>query len=123
MATQNLWMGNITYNDKYDNGLVSPSYKIYTINDKHNPTYISTLLKSYRALYMFKTVSEQGASVVRRNLNLDSFYEISFNIPSKKEQDKISKLINSFNIKISLEEKYLQDLQFQKKFLLDNMFI
>lgn len=123
ISPQNLWMGNITYNDKYDNGLVSPSYKIYTINDKHNPTYISTLLKSYRALYMFKTVSEQGASVVRRNLNLDSFYEISFNIPSKKEQDKISKLINSFNIKISLEEKYLQDLQFQKKFLLDNMFI
>ena len=123
ISPQNLWMGNITYNDKYDNGLVSPSYKIYTINDKYNPTYISTLLKSYRALYMFKTVSEQGASIVRRNLNLDSFYEISFNIPSKKEQDKISKLINSFNIKISLEEKYLQDLQFQKKFLLDNMFI
>lgn len=123
ISPQNLWMGNITYNDKYDNGLVSPSYKIYTINDKYNPTYISTLLKSYRALYMFKTVSEQGASIVRRNLNLDSFYEISFNIPSKKEQDKISKLINSFNIKISLEEKYLQDLQYQKKFLLDNMFI
>ena len=32
LSPQNLWMGNINYNNKYEIGMVSPSYKIFNIN-------------------------------------------------------------------------------------------
>lgn len=31
LSPQNLWMGNINYNDHFEVGIVSPSYKIFTI--------------------------------------------------------------------------------------------
>ena len=123
ISPQNLWMGNITYNDKYECGLVSPSYHIYEIKEGYNKFYISTLLRSYRALYLYKTVSEQGASVVRRNLNLDSFMEIQLPIPSKEKQDEVGNRINQLHLKLDLEKEYLEELIVQKNYLLSNMFI
>lgn len=41
-SPQNLWMGNININDKYDIGIVSPSYKIYNVNkDVVLPQYLN----------------------------------------------------------------------------------
>ena len=34
LSPQNLWMGNINYNDKFDIGIVSPSYKIFFISTR-----------------------------------------------------------------------------------------
>ena len=33
LSPQNLWMGNINYNDKFEIGIVSPSYKIFSISN------------------------------------------------------------------------------------------
>ena len=71
LSPQNLWMGNINYNDKYDIGIVSPSYKIFSIAEGYDKRFVSVLLKTHRALYNYMLVSEQGASVVRRNLNME----------------------------------------------------
>jgi len=71
LSPQNLWMGNINYNDKYEIGIVSPSYKIFNINNEFNKYYIFNLLKSEKALYYYTISSEQGASIVRRNLNIE----------------------------------------------------
>ena len=84
ISPQNLWMGNITYNDKFVNGLVSPSYRIYKVKEEYNAYYISRILMSYRALSLYKNISEQGASIVRRNLNVDAFNELCFPIPNIK---------------------------------------
>ena len=46
LSPQNLWMGNINYNDKFDIGIVSPSYKIYSIADGYDKKYIAALLLS-----------------------------------------------------------------------------
>ena len=75
LSPQNLWMGNINYNDKYCIGIVSPSYKIFDIKEGYSKEYIASLIKTNRALYMYKISSEQGASIVRRILNMDAFYE------------------------------------------------
>ena len=40
-SPQNLWMGNINYNNKYEIGIVSPSYKVFDINKKFDKDYIS----------------------------------------------------------------------------------
>ena len=57
ISPQNLWMGNITYNDKFDNGLVSPSYRIYKVKEEYNAFYISRIMMSYRALSLYKNIS------------------------------------------------------------------
>ena len=61
LSPQNLWMGNINYNDRFEVGIVSPSYKIFTIADGYDKTFIASMLKTHRALYNYMLVSEQGA--------------------------------------------------------------
>ena len=123
ISPQNLWMGNITYNDKFENGIVSPSYHIYEIRDGYNKQYIATILKSYKALYRYKSISEQGASVVRRNLNMDAFLDITFPIPSKRKQDEAGMIIQQLHLKLDVENHYLDSLFSQKTYFLNNMFI
>ena len=123
ISPQNLWMGNITYNNKFEKGIVSPSYHIFEVNLGFNPIYISLLLKSHKALYLYKSVSEQGASVVRRNLNIEAFNELCFSIPKIDVQNKIAEIITIVNNKINIEADYLAILNKQKQFLLNNLFV
>ena len=123
ISPQNLWMGNITYNNKFENGLVSPSYRVFKIKGQYNPIYVSHLLMTYRAVSMYKTISEQGASIVRRNLNIDAFNELLFPLPNRKKQDEVSCLIGKLHQDLVNEQQILNLLNKQKKFLLSNMFI
>ena len=122
-SPQNLWMGNINYNEKYNIGIVSPSYKVFNIKAGYDKNYIANLLKIPRAIYYYMINSEQGASIVRRNLNMETFYEISFNIPSINEQIKIGNIIRKIYLKIENEEMCLKQLERLKKGLLQKMFI
>ena len=123
LSPQNLWMGNITYNDKFENGIVSPSYKIFYISEKYNGKYIFEMLTTKKAFYYYKTVSEQGASVVRRNLNYEAFMELMFNVPPKETQDHDIKILESYNDKLTNEKKILLAYEKQKQYLLNHMFI
>ncbi|MFR4369441.1 MAG: restriction endonuclease subunit S, partial [Clostridia bacterium] len=123
ISPQNLWMGNITYNDKFVNGLVSPSYRIYKVKEEYNAYYISRILMSYRALSLYKNISEQGASIVRRNLNVDAFNELCFPIPNIKKQDEVSLFLSKLHQELNSEIEILKQLKNQKKYLLCNMFI
>ena len=123
ISPQNLWMGNITYNDKFVNGLVSPSYRIYKVKEEYNAYYISRILMSYRALSLYKNISEQGASIVRRNLNVDAFNELCFPIPNIKRQDEVSLFLSKLHQELNSEIEILRQLKNQKKYLLCNMFI
>jgi len=122
-SPQNLWMGNINYNNKYEIGIVSPSYKVFDINKKFDKDYISYLLKTNKAIYYYTINSEQGASIVRRNLNIESFYEINFTIPNIVEQGQKGKIINKTSGKIENEENKYKELNKLKKGLLQKMFI
>ena len=123
LSPQNLWMGNININSKYNIGIVSPSYKIFDINNNIDIDFFDYWIKSPKALYEYKISSEQGASIVRRNLNIDLFYEIKVDIPKGKMQNKIGKIIKLLNLKILYNENSLQKLQELKKGLMQNMFV
>jgi len=123
LSPQNLWMGNINYNDCFEIGIVSPSYKVFSIRKAFDERYVSFLLKTKKALWEYSLVSEQGASIVRRNLNYESFREISFQIPSYNKQKEVGNVITAVNRKLLLEQKLLLSLSRQKSFLLSNMFI
>ena len=123
LSPQNLWMGNINYNELFENGIVSPSYRVFSIRNNFDKRYVAFLLKTRKALWSYSLVSEQGASIVRRNLNLESFLEISFPIPSFNKQEEIGDMVSAVNGKLLLEKKLLNFLSRQKSYLLNSMFI
>ena len=123
LSPQNLWMGNININKEYNIGIVSPSYKVFNINDNIDINFFNYWIKSAKALYKYKISSEQGASIVRRNLNMDLFYEIVADIPKGKWQNEIGKIIKLLDLKVQYNENSLQKLLVLKKGLMQNMFV
>ena len=123
LSPQNLWMGNINYNDKYKIGIVSPSYKTYRIAEDYDKKFIAAILKTHRALYNYMLVSEQGASVVRRNLNIEAFEQLIFKIPNYEKQQKIGSILRNLEYKLSRLERLKNCYLRQKQFFLQQMFI
>ena len=123
LSPQNLWMGNINVNTEFDIGIVSPSYKIYETTDLVDINYFKHIIKLPRLIYEYTCASEQGASIVRRNLNKELFNEITIKVPSSNEQEKIGKLFDTYDEKIKNIDKNIQDMKEFKKGLLQQMFV
>ena len=123
LSPQNLWMGNINYNEKYEIGIVSPSYKIFSIKPKYDKKFVAAMLKTHRALYNYMLVSEQGASIVRRNLNMEAFEQLVFKMPPYNKQREIGKTLSVLQTRLELESKIKLDYEQLKKHLLTEMFI
>lgn len=122
LSPQNLWMGNINFNDKFEAGIVSPSYKIFeTVRAVSG--YLRHILKTRRMLYEYTQASEQGASIVRRNLDISSFMAISVTIPTVQEQQKIADFLTTLDEKIAAEKSKLTAVRQFKKALLQRMFV
>jgi len=64
----------------------------------------------------------QGASIVRRNLEMDKFLKIHITLPSINEQLKIEKCISSIDRKLKVEINLNQLLGIQKHYLLNQLF-
>ena len=123
LSPQNLWMGNININTEYNIGIVSPSYKIFNINNNINIDFFNYWIKSSKALYEYKVSSEQGASIVRRNLNMDLFYEIIVDVPKGELQNKLGNIIKLLNLNLQYNENLLQKIIKFKKGLMQSMFV
>ena len=123
LSPQNLWMGNINYNDKFDIGIVSPSYKIFSIADGYDKRFVAAMLKTHRALYNYMLVSEQGASVVRRNLNMEAFEQLVFKMPPIDKQREIGNAISALQSRLELAVRAKTAYEKQKQWLLTQMFI
>ncbi|EOH8699205.1 MAG: restriction endonuclease subunit S [Enterococcus faecalis] len=121
LSPQNLWLGNININN-IGQGLVSPSYKTFKIIDL-NKEFLNPQLRTNKMLDQYKNASTQGASIVRRNLELDLFYQIRIFIPKNEEQKQIGLLFRKLNESISLHQSKLDSIKYLKKAYLQNMFI
>ncbi|MBB1095235.1 restriction endonuclease subunit S, partial [Limosilactobacillus sp. BG-MG3-A] len=121
LSPQNLWLGNINLNNM-GKGIVSPSYHTFKIVNA-NPIFVNFQLKTKKMLFEYKMVSVQGASIVRRNLDMDAFKKIVIKIPNEKEQIKIASLFSSISNIINNHQNKLTQLTTLKKYLLQKMFI
>ena len=121
LSPQNLWLGNININE-LKKGIVSPSYYTFKIR-KLDLEFLKPQLKTKRMLENYKNASMQGASVVRRNLEINEFYDIKLKIPSPEEQEKIGNFFKNLDEKIAREEKLLDAYKDMKKSLLQKMFV
>ncbi len=123
LSPQNLWMGNINYNDRFEIGIVSPSYKVFSIADGYDNQFVASMLKTHRALYSYMMVSEQGASIVRRNLNMEAFSQLVFKIPSLDKQREIGYAMSLLKSQLKTANKIIKAYTSQKQYLLRQMFI
>ena len=102
-SPQNLWLGNINVNH-IGRGIVSPSYKTMKFVNFCSD-FIEPVLRSEAMLNQYKLSSVQGASVVRRNLDMDLFNDILVPAPSMSEQRKIGDFFNHLESFISLHQR------------------
>ena len=120
LSPQNLWLGNININN-IGKGLVSPSYKTFEFINIDS-SFINPQLRTQKMLEEYKNSSTQGASVVRRNLEIDSFYQIKIFVPTISEQEKIGSFFKQLDDTIALHQRKLDLLKEQKKGFLQTMF-
>lgn len=122
LSPQNLWLGNINYNADYESGIVSPSYKIFNVLDI-DKKFISILIRHPYMNYEYGQASVQGASVVRRNLDIDLFNTIQILLPSLEEQTLIGSFFQDLDKTIAKQEEKVNQLKESKQTLLRKMFI
>lgn len=122
-SPQNLWLGNINVNLSFDVGLVSPSYKVFSFVEKlTSARYCYYFLTTPKMLFEYEQSSVQGASIVRRNLDLDKFLNINILLPSLEEQTKIAEFLSGIDDKIESTKLQLSKMEVWKKGLLQGMF-
>ncbi len=103
LSPQNLWLGNINVND-IGTGLVSPSYKTFKFNNIIGK-FVEPQLRTKKMLEEYKNASTQGASVVRRNLDMDAFNQITIRAPKIPEQEKIGHFFSNLDNLITLHQR------------------
>lgn len=120
LSPQNLWLGNININN-IGIGLVSPSYKTFKFTNIDS-SFLRPQLHTSRMLGEYKNSSTQGASIVRRNLELNLFYQILIHVPNEVEQKKIGVFFNQLDETVRFQQHKLDLLKEQKKGFLQKIF-
>ena len=120
LSPQNLWLGNININN-LEKGLVSPSYKTFKLRNI-DKEFFRPQLRTKKMLELYKQSSVQGASVVRRNLDMDLFEQIELNIPKIEEQAKIGEYFFNLDHLITLHQRKCEETKKLKKYMLQKMF-
>lgn len=115
-STMNLWMGSLDVLKKYDVGIVSPAYKIFEFDKQYMiPEFGEYFMKSDYMIWTYGMNSEQGASVVRRNLDMDGLLNTLVRVPDIEEQMAISQILSQADKEIELLQKQSEQIKLEKK--------
>lgn len=117
----NFWMGSFDVLSNFDIGVVSPAYKVFSLNKGFNNLYFKFLSKSKLMLDAMVGASIIGASIVRRNFDKEILYEWTFKIPSLEEQKKIGEFLENSSREIEIEKQKVEQLKEQKKALMQKL--
>ena len=113
MSGLNFWMGSCYILTKHERGIISPAYKVFSIQDGFDIDYIVFFVQSHSFKSSLLGSSVIGASIVRRNLDMEMLEEWLYSFPSLNEQKAISTTLNNADKEIELANKKLASLQAQ----------
>lgn len=120
-SPMNLWMGSLGFSE-YDVGIVSPAYKIFTINPQYGVfNFLKYFMICPKMINLYAVNSEMGASVVRRNLDLQSLLSSKIVIPDLAEQRAITEILSKADEEIELLNKKLEAFKQEKKALIQKL--
>ena len=105
-----------------DYGIVSPAYPVFNISDDLvNKDYFIYYLNEDNKFKRSILSTKEGGT--RYALSISKFKNIYITLPSKEEQNRLAKLLNSYNRKLEQEILKFNKLIEFKKGLMQNMFI
>ncbi|ELA9299647.1 restriction endonuclease subunit S [Vibrio parahaemolyticus] len=118
------WEGAIAIASKQDEGgLVSHRFPTYTFDKQQViPEFFKYVVPSLRLKYLLGNISPGGAGR-NRVLSKKDFIKLTWCVPSVKEQQKISKFLQSIDIKIEGVADQIEQTKQFKKGLLQQMFV
>jgi len=110
-SAMNLWMGSIDVVKDQEIGIVSPAYITMRPTEGLIDTgFLSYFLRGDEIRKKYVQHSQQGASIVRRNLNKDDLLDDEVCIPPLPEQKKIAEILSGIDSTISAADRKLQKL-------------
>lgn len=121
MSGLNFWMGSCHILTNFDEGIISPAYKVFKVDKHNNIDFIKDFVQSSMFLQALQGSSVIGASVVRRNLDKEMLYEWTFKIPSITEQTAIAQVLTAADREIELAQQKLELLRQQKRGLMQQL--
>ena len=113
-------VGSIARLITFDRGIVSPMYICFRAKDNLIPEYLDYYFGSKQ---FFTEIQKRLEGSVRQCLSFEGLCSIKLCVPTVEIQQQIGKRLSAIAQEIKLESEFLELLQKQKKFLLNQMFI
>ena len=122
MSGLNFWMCSVDFQTICDAGLVSPAYKVFKlISGSCIPKYLHHFIKSKEMIKILDRSSVQGASIVRRNLDIDALSNSYIYLPSEDIQLEIAEILTFAQQEIDMLKQLLDKYKTQKRGLMQKM--
>ncbi|MCE9933143.1 MULTISPECIES: restriction endonuclease subunit S [Aeromonas] len=116
--TMRMWQGRSSLSDK--EGIVSPAYTIVTPTGKVCPAYAAYLFKFPALVHIFYRHS-QGLVSDTWNLKFNHFKNISWQVPSIDEQQKIAAVLSTADKEVTALQQKLDALKQEKQALMQQL--
>lgn len=113
-------VGSIGYSGNLENIIISSLYVCFKTEEFVNDNFLFQYLKTD---FFNKEVLRNVEGGVRDYLFYENFARIKFDLPCVEEQRKIADYLSSIDLKVDIETQFLNKLEEQKKFLLQQMFV
>ena len=115
----NLWMGSVDILQSPGIGMISPAYKVFDcISNIIIPDFAKYFLRSAEMVWLYNVNSEIGASIVRKNLDLDGLLQSNVTIPKIPEQRAIAEVLSKADDELDLLQKELEEQKRKKQSLM-----
>lgn len=112
-------VGSFARLDRYEEGLLSPMYVVFSVNEMHlNSDYFLYWMSSNEATQRI-TGSTQGS--VRDSVGFDALCGFPFKLPPMDEQQKIASVLAKANQEITLLQQKIDALKQEKKSLMQRL--
>lgn len=122
MSGLNFWMGAIDFQTIRDTGIVSPAYKTFKVNEgPYSRDYLRFFIRSHYMTKILLDSSIQGASIVRRNLDMEWLSNSLIDLPNLEEQNDIANILSLAEKEIDGLELLAEKYRSQKRGLMQKL--
>lgn len=113
-------VGSVGYSRELENIIISSLYVCFKTKESIHDQFLFQYLKTD---FFSKEVAKNVEGGVRNYLFYDNFARMKFYIPCIQEQAKIANVLSELDKKIAMEVSIVQNLEEQKKYFLQRLFI
>ena len=115
--------GPINRNKLGRNGVMSPLYTVFSVDDVINKLYLEHYFKTNRWHQFMFLEGNSGARSDRFSISDSTFFEMPIQCPVLEEQELIASFFDRLDTLITLHQRKLELLRNIKKSMLDKMFV